>query len=432
MGRQSSMRGYRAATVTVECLTSTARLLFGSVPFASVLLFSVALGLAFVTSWTVIPAPNRPLLALGVGAPELSPWLALAGLVVVVVAVSVRDRDVLARATLVLAAVATVLASVPLMRFPFVVRRFNATMRAALGDDFLRGVSPDRRARLRSAPIVFSDVFLGLDTGEARVTRNIPFAAPEGVRLTLDIYRPVSAGRYPSVIQVYGGAWQRGAPADDPKFATYLAAHGFVVFAIDYRHAPQWRWPAQIDDVRAALRWVREHGDEYSADVSRLALLGRSAGAELALVAAYQFSAVSTIRAVVSYYGPVDLTDGYRNPPRPDPLDVRSIEATFLGGTPDDMPDVYREASPITYVSGRLPPSLLIYGGRDHVVLPRFAAMLDDRLRAAGATSVSLTIPWAEHAFDVIPNGPSGQLALYYTERFLEWALAQTSPDRAP
>ena len=253
----------------------------------------------------------------------------------------------------------------------------------------------------------------------------------------LDIYRPASAGQYPSVVQVYGGAWQRGAPEDDAKFATYLAARGFVVFAIDYRHAPQWPWPAQIEDVRAALGWVREHGGEYDADVSRLALFGRSAGAQLAMVAAYEFNAVPFIpampvRAVVSYYGPVDLTDGYRNPPRPDPLDVRSIEAAFLGGTPDQMPDRYREASPITYVSRRLPPSLLIYGGRDHVVLPRFGAMLDDRLHAVGATSVLLTIPWAEHAFDAIPNGPSGQLSLYYTEQFLEWALARTSPDRQP
>jgi acetyl esterase/lipase len=103
-----------------------------------------------------------------------------------------------------------------------------------------------------------------------------------------------------------------------------------------------------------------------------------------------------------------------------------------LGGTPDQMPDRYREASPITYVSRRLPPSLLIYGGRDHVVLPRFGAMLNDQLRAAGATSVLLTIPWAEHAFDAIPNGPSGQLSLYYTEQFLEWALTRASPDRQP
>jgi acetyl esterase/lipase len=326
------------------------------VPFASGLLLSVALVLAFLTSWTVVPAPNRPLLALGVGAPELSPWLALGGLVVLVLAVGARDRDILARATLVLAAVATVLASVPLMQLPFAVRRFDATMRAALGDDFLRGVSSDRRARLRPAPIIFRDLFLGIDAGQARVSRNIPFAAPQGVRLTLDIYRPVSAGQYPSIVQVYGGAWQRGAPGDDAKFATYLAARGFIVFAIDYRHAPQWPWPAQIEDVRAALAWIREHGGEYGADVSRLALLGRSAGAQLAMVAAYELGAgpiipVMPIRAVVSYYGPIDLTDGYRNPPRPDPLDVRSIEAAFLEGTPTQIPDRYREASPITYVS---------------------------------------------------------------------------------
>ena len=126
-------------------------------------------------------------------------------------------------------------------------------------------------------------------------------------------------------------------------------------------------------------------------------LLGRSAGAQLAMVAAYELGAppsspVIPIRAVVSYYGPVDLADGYRNPPRPDPLDVRSIEAAFLGGTPDQVADRYREASPIIYVSGQLPPSLLIYGGRDHVVLPRFGAMLEARLRAAGATSVLLAM----------------------------------------
>jgi acetyl esterase/lipase len=366
-----------------------------------------------------------------VGAPELSSWLALGGFIVCVLTVGGRDRDILARATFVFAAVATVLASVPLVRLPFVVRRFDAAMRAALGDDFLLGVSSDRRARLRSAPVIFSDLFVGIDAGEARVSRNVPFAVPEGVRLTVDIYRPVSAGRYPSVVQVYGGAWQRGAPGDDAKFATYLAARGFVVFAIDYRHAPQWPWPAQIEDVRAALGWIRQHGAEYSADVSRLALLGRSAGAQLALVAAYELGAVP-VRAVVSYYGPVDLIDGYRNTPRPDPLDVRSIETAFLGGTPDQMPDRYREASPITYVSRRLPPSLLIYGGRDHVVLPRFGAMLNDRLHAAGGTSVLLTIPWAEHAFDAIPNGPSGQLSLYYTEQFLEWALTRASAEPEP
>ena len=77
-----------------------------------------------------------------------------------------------------------------------------------------------------------------------------------------------------------------------------------------------------------------------------------------------------------------------------------------------------------------MPPSLLLYGGRDHVVLPRYGAMLDARLRAAGAISVLLELPWAEHAFDAITNGPSGQLSLYYTERFLAWALLRPPPSR--
>ena len=71
----------------------------------------------------------------------------------------------------------------------------------------------------------------------------------------------------------------------------------------------------------------------------------------------------------------------------------------------------------------RVPPTLLVYGARDHVVAPRFGRALHDRLRQAGAVSVLLELPWAEHAFDALPNGLSGQIALYYTERFLAWAL---------
>jgi len=125
----------------------------------------------------------------------------------------------------------------------------------------------------------------------------------------------------------------------------------------------------------------------------------------------------------VSLYGPTDLVEGWRQPPRPDPLDVRGILETYLRGTPDSAPTAYHEASPVTYVTSRVPPTLLLYGARDHIVAPRFGRMLHDRLREAGGVSVLLEIPWAEHAFDAVPNGLSGQIALYYTERFLAWAL---------
>ena len=403
--------------------------------FTSRLLLAAALILVFLACWIFLPAPNRPLLALGVGALEVSAWLLASGLIVAGLTFVIHGPPEGGRyvrwLTVSCAVVAAMLAALPLVRVPSVVRRFDAAMRASLGDDFLAGVPADQLARMRRAPVVALDLFRGIDAGDARVTRGIAFATPQGVPLTLDVYRPPASGRYPAVVQLYGGAWQRGVPGDDAAFATYLAARGFVVFAIDYRHAPEWQWPAQIEDVRAALAWIREHGGDYDADPSRLALLGRSAGAQLAMAAAYEPGA-PPISAVVSYYGPVDLADGYRNPPRPDPIDVRSIEEAFLGGTPESQPGRYREASPVTYVGSRtagvraasgLPPSLLIYGSRDHVVLPRFGAMLDDRLRAAGATSVFLEIPWAEHAFDIISNGPSGQLSLYYTERFLAWAL---------
>ena len=78
---------------------------------------------------------------------------------------------------------------------------------------------------------------------------------------------------------------------------------------------------------------------------------------------------------------------------------------------------------PISYATRPLPPTLLIYAGRDHVVMPRFGAMLDEQLQATGTVSVLLTIPWAEHAFDAVTGGPSAQLALHHTERFLAWAL---------
>ncbi len=154
-----------------------------------------------------------------------------------------------------------------------------------------------------------------------------------------------------------------------------------------------------------------------------MALLGRSSGAQLAMVAAYEPGALP-VRAVVNYYGPVDLVEGYRHPPDPDPLNVRAIEEAFLGGSPVQMPEAYRTASPISYVSRSLPPTLSIYGMRDYVVEPRFGGLLHASLRATGSTSVLLQIPWAGHAFDAVPHGPGAQLALYHTERFLAWALA--------
>jgi acetyl esterase/lipase len=391
---------------------------FRRVPLA----FAMATIALFLASWIVLPPPNYLLLFLAVGAPEVSVWLV--GLAVLSGGLALPDvrGSRAARLALGLALVALVLAALPLVRFSTVAAGFDAAMRSSLGEHYLAKVPAAVRREMRRKPLVVGELFRGIDPGDARVTGGVPFATQDGVRLTLDVYRPPKAGRFPAVVQIYGGAWQTGSPSANGVFARYLAGHGYVVFAIDYRHAPRWQWPAQLADVRAALTWVRANGERYGADPARLALIGRSSGGQLAMLAAYA-PGTPPVQAVVVYYGPVDLAEGYRHPPRPDPLDVRRVEEAFLGGSPAEQPLRYREASPITYVTRRLPPTLLIYGGRDHIVEPRFGAMLQDRLRKTGTTSVLLEIPWAEHAFDAIPSGMSAQVALFQTERFLAWAL---------
>ncbi len=387
-----------------------------------ILTLTTAAVLLGVAVWIVVPAPIPILLPLGIGAAELSAWLLTLGALVAAATMLDVRAEPKSRVALGLACATIALAAVPLVRAAAAVPRLEAAMRAALGDDFVAGIPAEVRGEMRTAPIVVGDLFRGLRSPDPRTTSSIVFGAPDGTPLRLDVYAPASAGPHPTLVQIYGGAWQRGNPRDNADFAGYFAARGYVVFAIDYRHAPRWQWAAQIEDVRRALSWIRSHGGEHGADVTRMALVGRSAGAHLALLAAYSPGG-PPVNAVVSFYGPTDLTRGYREPPRPDPLDVRSVLRAFVGGTPDEQPAAYRAASPLTYATRPLPPTLLIYGGRDHVVSPSFGAALHAQLRATGTTSVLLELPWAEHAFDAVPFGPGGQLALYHTERFLAWAL---------
>jgi acetyl esterase/lipase len=381
------------------------------------LLLVVSAALLFVSLWIVIPAPNMLLLALGVGAPELSPALLAVAIVVLIAGTSVAT-GALGRVAIGLSVAASVLTLLPIVRFVAVRNRLDAALPSALAAAPVEGRF-DRRAKFS-----IRDFILGIPVDPVTVTRGIVFARPASQSLSVDVYRPIDAAIHPVVVQIYGGAWQRGAPADDERFARWLASRGYTVFAIDYRHAPQWQWPAQREDVQAALYWVASHAGEYGGDASRIGLVGRSAGAQLALVAAYT-SESPRIAAVVSYYGPTDLVEGWRTPPRPDPLPVRPTLEAYLAGTPDTVLARYKEASPVTYVSPNVPPTLLLYGARDHIVEARFGRELHDRLRAAGAESVLIEIPWSEHAFDFLPNGLGGQLSLYYVERFLAATFAR-------
>ncbi|HEY9847778.1 MAG TPA: alpha/beta hydrolase, partial [Candidatus Caenarcaniphilales bacterium] len=351
----------------------------------------------FVSAWIVVPPPTSLLLPLGVVAPEISPWLVVLNVIGMLLAL-VGCRGLPRRLAWAGGLAGLLLSALPLVQLPAVEQQLEAAMQRGLGVNYLAQVSGPVQAQMRSQPFVLADVFTGLEPVKARYTAGIRFTTPDQVSLSLDLYRPLQVGSYPAIVVLYGGGWQNGSPRQNVEFNRYMAARGYTVFAIDYRHAPRYRFPNQLEDVHSALAFIRQHAAQYEADPARIALLGRSAGAHLAMLAAYQTTPLP-VQAVVSYYGPVDLTDGYANPPQPDPLDVRVILKAFLGGSPQELPHQYQVASPISYVTHPLLPTLLVYGGRDHVVQVRFGRQLFNRLRQVGSTAVLLEIPWAEHAF---------------------------------
>jgi acetyl esterase/lipase len=223
-------------------------------------------------------------------------------------------------------------------------------------------------------------------------------------------------------VVIYGGAWLFGSRAQSAELATALARLGYTAIAIDYRHAPRYRFPTQINDVRDALAAIANNAHDWDVDPQRVAILGRSAGAELALLAAYDPGPLR-IRAAIGYYAPIDLVQGFHVPPRPDPDDVRTVLELYLGGPPALRMNAYAAASPIAHVRPGLPPTLLIGGGRDEVVRLAFSHEMRSVLRSHGDRVVALDLPWSNHAFDTIANGTAGQLARYYTERFLAATL---------
>lgn len=333
----------------------------------------------------LLPAPNRVLLPLAVAAPELAAWF------VVFNAVAVLGSFLFWRSAAIGFGICLAICLWPLIQISQAEHSIARQLPIVTGGLFfrsLRGIHPPQI----QAQVLASNILL-YQTRQASTPR-------------------------PILIQIYGGAWQRGEPADNPEFARYMAAKGFAVFGIDYRHAPASQYPVQIEDVRAAIRFIDENAARYGANPNSIILCGRSSGGQLALLAAY--TSAIPIKAVISFYGPTDLASGYADPPSPDPLRVRSILEAYLGGPPSQVPDRYHEASPIAYADRPQPPTLLIHGARDHIVLPRFSQELYSKLTASGNRAYLVEIPWAEHAFDAVFFGPGNILALRAIDAFLD------------
>jgi acetyl esterase/lipase len=244
--------------------------------------------------------------------------------------------------------------------------------------------------------------------------------------LALDFYRAVGTAAggspRPCVIVIHGGSWLHGNRLDDGTtrwLNDWLVRLGYAVASIDYRLSPQFKWPAQRDDLLAAIRFLQDHAAALGIDGDRLVLLGRSAGGQMATATAYA-EEIPAVCGIVDIYGPTDFDLTWEAATRPRSLDHRYNLELFLGGTPETARAAYRSASGAMLVTPRAPPTLILHGGLDINVFPEQAERLDRKLNDAGVPHALVTLPWAGHAFDFVHfNTPGAQIGRYATVRFL-------------
>ena len=228
------------------------------------------------------------------------------------------------------------------------------------------------------------------------IRKDLEYSRASGESLRLDVCVPDGEGPFPAAILVHGGGWTGGDKSKgvDPLFAP-LSKAGIGWFSINYRHAPKFRFPSSVEDVEAAIRWVKEHAAELRVYPNRLALVGESAGGHLVAMAVVRAKDDIRVAAVVPFYAPVDLVaDTERR-------GGLSLSLRDLFGRSFEVDDqavkLLREASPINYIHPGLPPFLLVHGTADMSVPYNQSLQLQAKLKAAGVSCELITIDDGVH-----------------------------------
>jgi acetyl esterase/lipase len=234
------------------------------------------------------------------------------------------------------------------------------------------------------------------------------------------LYRPREIGYRPPpcVVVIHGGGWDNGDRTELASFNHWLASRGYFVAAISYRLAPQHPWPAQREDVLAAIAYLKANAGPLGLDANRLVLIGRSAGGQIAEVIAYAANDPA-ICGLVGLYAPSDLSFAYAHAEEDDAIRSPSLMRQLLGGPPETAKEKYESASALPLVSPASPPTLLLHGRLDALVWHRHSERLATRLAEHGVQQLFISLPWASHAFEVNQRGPGGQLTTYAVEWFL-------------
>ena len=253
----------------------------------------------------------------------------------------------------------------------------------------------------------------------AALQSDIEYGTAAGVSLKMDAWVPDGAGPFPTVILVHGGGWTAGDKETFFKpFFEPLTKAGFAWFTINYRLAPQYRYPAAVDDVVAAIKFVEAHASEYKVDRKRLALSGESAGGHLVALVGARYGRQLHLAAVVPFYPPTDF-DAMLEGADQTPNAVTAVEK-FLGVTElnGDARKLMREASPVTYVKKNMPPFLFVHGTGDKTVSFHQSVEMCDRMKQAGARCEVYPVEGAPHGVGPWEKNPAWQ---GYKEKVPQW-----------
>ena len=246
--------------------------------------------------------------------------------------------------------------------------------------------------------------------------KDVVYENVSGVALTLDAHVPDGPGPFPAAVLVHGGGWVAG---DKEQYITYifqpLADAGFAWFSINYRLAPQFKFPADADDVEAAIRFVKKNAAKYKVDAKRIALIGESAGGHLVSYVGARNRPDARVAAVVSMYGIHDfVTAAIAWKPFPhEVLDLFGIRAVDADSAP-----VLIKASPVVYIRDDMPPFLLMHGSKDEDVPYEQSVEMCYKMKQAGAHCDLITIEGAPHGMDHWEPHPE---FLWYKKALIEW-----------
>jgi acetyl esterase len=248
----------------------------------------------------------------------------------------------------------------------------------------------------------------GLTAAPADKT-DVEYGRPGGHALLLDLHIPDGQGPFPAAILVHGGGFDGGSKSTNcrPLFEP-LANAGFAWFSIDYRMAPEFRFPEAKEDMASAIRWVKANAAEYHVDISKIAIVGESAGGFLVNYAGTHETPETKVAAVVDFYGPVDYAKlAIERRDHPERFNMKSISAHFANGGSSrffgaeqlDEAGIakLREISPLFAVHKGMPPFLAIHGTKDDQVSYDQSPAFCDAMHKVGVTCELITIEAGGH-----------------------------------